>query len=170
MISRRTVLLGPIAFGVAPAVARAAAQPTQLRGLEAALALEHEAVHAVPSVGARLDDATKELAREIDAHHRVQRDRVSDALRAAGRTPPAALPSYAVRVPVVDRDTAVSALVLLEESLMRAYAEAVETEPASLRRLAAELLARCGTHATSLHIAWRRTLAGSTDAFPSRGH
>ncbi|HVF19349.1 MAG TPA: DUF4439 domain-containing protein [Mycobacteriales bacterium] len=180
MISRRTMLAAPIVVVGGSLVTSSAAQssaaqssatqsPAVLTGLEAALALEHEAVHTVPAVGARLGDAPKELAREIDAHHRVQRDRLDAALRAARRTPPAALPAYALPHAVVDRASAFDVLLVIEEALMRAYADAVESEPAIHQRLAAELLARCATHVTSLRIAESRSLFDATQPFPSRG-
>lgn len=177
MITRRTVLAVPIAL-VAPlglvatsAVPSYAAQSSApLSGLEAALALEHEAIHSIPVVGARLPAAAKELAREIDAHHRLQRDRVTAVLRDAKRTPPVALPAYALPRAVVNRASAYDLLLLLEDALIRAYANAVETEEPVHRRLAAELMSRCGTHVTSLRIARDRALPGSTQAFPSRGN
>lgn len=175
MISRRVVLAGPIALAVTGLGSVAAAQspgtpgPAPSGGLEAALALEHEAIHTVPAVAARLSPAGRELGREVDAYHRLHRDRVEAALRAAGRTPPIALPAYTLPRPVVDRASAFGALVLIEEALMRAYASAVEAEPAIHRRLAAELLARCATHLTSWRYAETRALADTSQPFPSRG-
>ena len=168
MITRRAVLAAPVAIAAGMTTLRAEAQSPPPSGLEAALALEHEAVHTVPEIGARLDDAAKELAREIDAHHRLQRDRLAAALREAKRTPPVALTAYALPRPVVDRASAFDVLVIIEESLMRAYAEAVESEPPVHQRLAAELLARCATHVTSLRVAWRGSLSDVTQPFPSR--
>ncbi len=171
MITRRAVLWAPLGLVAADALPSHATQSSPpLIGLEAALALEHEAIHSVPVVGARLPPAAKELAREIDAHHRLQRDRVAAALREAKRTPPVALPAYALPHAVVDRASAYDVLLLLEDALVRAYAAAVEIEEPLHRRLAAELMARCGTHATSLRISRDRALPGSTQAFPSRGN
>jgi len=138
--------------------------------LTPALALEHEAVHTFGELGAQLDDATKELVRFLDAEHRLQRDRVSDALRASGATPAAALPAYALPMPVTDRLSALAVLLVLEEALVRAYS-AVVAAPVSAadRSLAADLVVRNATHLTTLRFARARSLIGSTDAFPGRG-
>jgi len=171
MISRRAVLALPVLVLPFPAIAagRAIASPPDAP-LAAALALEHEAVHTFGELGAQLDDATKELVRALDAEHRLQRDRVAEAMRAAGTTPAAALPAYALPTPVSDRLSAIEVLLVLEEALVRAYS-AVVAAPVSTadRSLAAELLSRNATHLTALRFARARSLIGSTDAFPGRG-
>ncbi len=148
-----------------PALAQPPSAP-----LAQALALEHEAVHTFGELGARLDDAAKELVRALDAEHRLQRDRVVEALRAAGTTPAAALPAYALPMPVSDRRSAIAVLLILEEALVRAYSAAVMAPvSAADRSLAAELLGRNATHLTALRFLRARSLVDSTDAFPGRG-
>ncbi|HVE99661.1 MAG TPA: DUF4439 domain-containing protein [Mycobacteriales bacterium] len=135
--------------------------------LRAALALEHEAGHTFPELGARVDEATKELIRDLDADHRRQRDRLIEELVAAGDEPAAALPAYSLPLPVIDRSSALDVLLLLEEALVRAYAEVVtRADRAGHRSLAAELLARCATHQTSLRFARARSLVDATDPLP----
>lgn len=173
MISRREVLALPVlalpALFVLEPQAAARAQPGGVAALATALALEHEAVHTFGEVGARLDDATKELVRALDTDHRRQRDRVAESLRSAGVEPAAALPAYALPLPVVDRLSALAVLLVIEEALVRAYAAAVESATVVAERaLAAELVGRNATHLTTLRFARARSLSGSTDTFPGR--
>ncbi|HVE63533.1 MAG TPA: DUF4439 domain-containing protein [Mycobacteriales bacterium] len=171
MITRRVVLVLPaLALGLPSRAALSAATArAQSAGspLAAALALEHEAVHTFGELGARLDDATKELVRALDANHRQHRDRVTAALRSAGETPAAALPAYSLPIPVGERASALEVLLLLEEALVRAYTTAVRS--GTDRALAGELLGACASHLTVLRFARARSLVGSTDAFPGQG-
>ncbi|HVF19565.1 MAG TPA: DUF4439 domain-containing protein, partial [Mycobacteriales bacterium] len=102
-------------------------------------------------LGARLDEAAKEVVRDLDADHRRQRDRLVEELAASGDRPAPALPAYALPFPVADRATALDVLLALEEALVRAYSSAVTTSPrAGHRSLAAELMARCAAHQVQL--------------------
>ena len=168
MISRRAVLALPMLVLPTAICGPSAAQP-QSAALAPALALEHEAVHTFGELGAQLDEATKELVRVLDAEHRLQRDRVAEAIRVGGTTPAAALPAYALPMPVTGRLSALAVLLVLEEALVRAYSAVVSAAvPAADRSLAAELLGRNATHLTALRFARARSLTGSTDAFPGR--
>lgn len=166
-LSRRAVLALPLASAAAAALAGPArAQSPDAPDLVRALALEHEAVHTLPEIGARLDEATKEAVRAIDADHRRQRDRLVEEIRATGARPAPALPAYALPFPVVDRTTALDVLIALEEALVRAYSAAVATsERAGHRSLAAELMARCAAHQVELRYARERSVTTSV-TFP----
>ena len=163
-LSRRRVL----ALGVAGVLLPrgAAAQQTGEADLAQALALEHEAVHTLPELGARLDDATKEIVRLIDADHRRQRDRLVEEIAASGARPAPARPAYSLPFPVADRATALDVLVALEEALVRAYSAVVASSArAGHRSLSAELMARCAAHQVELRYARDRTVTASV-AFP----
>lgn len=167
MLTRRTVLALPITLAAASRAGVVRAQTADTAALRAALELEHEAVHTFGEVGARLDEATKELVRELDADHRRQRDRLVDELRAVGEEPPAARPAYALPLPVTDRTSGIDVLLVIEEALVRAYATAVRTAARpGHRSLSAELMARCAAHQTSLRFARSRSLTAATQAFP----
>lgn len=155
-----------VALPLVPA-AGAAAQPAT-GPLVDALVIEHEAVHTFGELGATLDDATKELVRELDAEHRLARDRLDAAVRAAGAEPPAALTAYALPQPVADRGGALAVLLVIEEALARAYAVAAGAPSQPGRALAADLLARTAARQTTLRFAVERSLAGAATAFPGR--
>jgi len=132
--------------------------------LSAALAAEHAAIFGYGAVGARLDKAGQEAARQAEAAHRSRRDALVVRIAAASASPPASAPAYGLPFPVTDRASALRLAITLEEGAARAWRQALPATSGDDRRLAVEALMDCAVRATR----WRR-LAGvlpSTVPFP----
>jgi hypothetical protein len=130
-------------------------------GLSALLAGEHAAIDGYGIAGAVLVRAQAPAplvaaARSgLDAH-RASRDQLSDAIVAAGGTPPPPLPAYQLPFPVHDTSSAARLLIGIEDRLSRVAVQAVGDTSGNARLLAADVLAAAAVRETEL-----RLLAGS---------
>lgn len=129
------------------------------------LEAEHAAVWAYGVLGARLEDAQLDRAREAAQAHRRSRDALVLLVRARGAVPPAPALAYDSRA-----DTKAQALALavrVEDDLAARWLDlvAATAEPA-LRRLAVEGLQGCAARAAR----WRSSagLRPTTRPFPGR--
>ena len=141
--------------------------PDALAALGAALAVEHETIYAYTVIAAHADAAADPLARSAYDAHVKARDRLTVLVRAAGGTPVAADPAYAITSPVSDRAGTLALAAAIEDGCAVAYEKlVVAAADAGLRASAATTLVECATRAAR----WR-LLAGSrqTVAFPGRG-
>ena len=140
---------------------------TNADALNAALAVEHEAVYAYAVVGAHANAAAAPLARSAYEGHLGGRDRLMALVTGAGGTPVLAEAAYSLALPVVDNAGALTLARTIEDGCAVAYEQlVVAAQEASLRSTAAAGLIECATRASR----WR-LLAGSrvTVAFPGRG-
>ena len=140
--------------------------PEALTALGAALSVEHETIYAYAVIAAHADAAADPLARSAYDAHVGSRDRLAALVRAAGATPVAADPAYAV-APVSDRASTLALAAAVEDGCAAAYEKlVVAADDAGLRASAANALVESATRAAR----WR-LLAGSrqTMAFPGRG-
>jgi hypothetical protein len=83
--------------------------------LVAVLAGEHAAIYGYGVVGAHLTGALLTQGRQAEGTHRNRRDALLEALSAAGTTPPAADPVYALPFPVTDQASAIRLARQIEE-------------------------------------------------------
>ena len=90
------------------------------------LETEHAAVFGYGPVGAHLDDAELDLAKQCEDVHRARRDTLTGLLRLAGQDVPPAAPSYTLPAEVTDRAGAVRLGARLEEGVARSYRAALE--------------------------------------------
>lgn len=125
--------------------------------LDAALAGEHAAVYAYGVVGAHLDDDRDRAVAEL-SRHRGARDRLDAHVRAAGGTPSAALPAYALPFPVEDAASAAELADLVEERLAGLYSDVVVATEGAARADAASAL----VHTAQARAAW----SGTVTTFP----
>ncbi len=138
---------------------------TQSTGLEPLLAGEHAAVYGYGAAGAVLVSLSapgvliSTVRSSYDAH-RESRDALTEAIVAAGATPPAALPAYDVPFPLSDVAAVVRFLAGIEDRLCTAAATATgATNTASHRLLAVGVLEAAAVRALQL-----RLLGGATPA------
>jgi hypothetical protein len=130
-------------------------------GLSALLAGEHAAIDGYGIAGAVLARAQAPAplvaaARTgLDAH-RASRDALTDAIVAAGGSPPPPLPAYQLPFPVRDTSSAARLLIGIEDRLSRIAAQAVGDTTGNARLLPADVLAAGAVRETEL-----RLLAGS---------
>lgn len=80
---------------------------TEADALSAALAGEHAAIFGYGVIGAHVTGVALAQARSAEAVHRNRRDALLETLSAAGLTPPAADPVYALPFPVTNQASAV---------------------------------------------------------------
>lgn len=119
--------------------------------LAVVLEAEHAAVYGYGVLGARLDDATRRVARAASDVHRSRRDALAAALVRRGQTPATAEPAYDVEV--ADAAAARSLAVRLEEGLAVRWRDLVAgTDDLQLRRLALSGLQESAVRAAT----WRR--------------
>jgi hypothetical protein len=129
---------------------------TEIERLVALVEAEHAAVYAYGVLGARLDDATRKLARTAYDSHRARRDQVVAALQAHGATAPAPLAVYDVAV--ADAVEALALAVRVEEGMSLRWRDLVgETRARALRSLAV-----AGLQETAVRAAQWRKRSGIT--------
>ncbi len=138
---------------------------------QGALAAEHEAVFGYGVLGPRLPADRRAAARRDQAAHAAARDHTDAALRAAHRSPVAALVDYPALYPVADVAAAQRLAVRLEEHCAAAwrylYLRAASTDTSqagSLRTDAQGALSASAVRAAR----WRLlvTPSAATVAFP----
>jgi hypothetical protein len=139
--------------------------------LSTLLEAEHATIYAYGLVGARLDDAGRERARQAYDSHRARRDQLDRLLRERGADPEPSEPAYDadVRTPEAALDLAVR----LEEGLAVRWRDLVVGTPtgagpdAPLRSLAVAGLTECAVRAAQ----WRQAagISPSTVALPGTG-
>jgi len=120
--------------------------------LAEALAAEHAAIFGYGAVGARLDKAGQEAARQAETAHRNRRDALVVRIAAASATPPPAAPAYQLPFPVTNRASALRLAIALEEGAAQAWRRALPVTSGDDRRLGIEALMDCAVRATR----WRR--------------
>lgn len=125
----------------------------------AALAAEHMAIYGYGVLGARLDDAGKEVARIAEAAHRDRRDALIMRITAANATAAPAAPAYRLPDPVTDLTSALRLAIALEEGVALTWRQALAATTGEDRRMALDALMGCAIQATR----WRE-VAGFTPA------
>lgn len=129
---------------------------TEVDLLTAVLVAEHAAVFGYGVLGARLDDATRRLARTAYDSHRSRRDLLGAALRDRAAEVPVTASSYDVAV-----SSPAQALLLavrLEEGMAQRWRDLlVGTDDGGLRRLGL-----AGLQETAVRAAQWRLVAGVT--------
>jgi hypothetical protein len=108
-------------------------------------ALEYAAAAAWRAIGERLDGEARRYARTIQAREERHAERISALIRELGGEPPEGRPreEYAPQFPLMrDEDEALRFAADLEEQLLRAHLDALQTLPeADQRRVVAEIAA-----------------------------
>jgi hypothetical protein len=113
----------------------------QVEALQAALAGEHAALYGVGLAGGKLRSTRAAAVEDAFETHRARRDRLSALLVAAGETPVAAEPAYALPRPVTNAATAISLVLVIEQRIAAVYGDLVEAaEDAAVRIFAIEAL------------------------------
>ncbi|SDP45791.1 protein of unknown function [Actinopolyspora xinjiangensis] len=138
------------------------------RAVRQALGTEHAAVwvHGLAKAFVTDQKVAAEL-REAATTHREHRDRARELLRSAGVAPPVAEPAYRTPKPVTDQDSALRALLAVEQDCSAGWLAVLErSEPRRLKELALTCLTDAATRATR----WRLKLGvrPSAPAFPGR--
>jgi hypothetical protein len=137
---------------------------TDAEALDQVLRLEHATIWLLAVVGARLDDARRDLVRDAVDAHRTARDRLVAAVAAAGGDPTSSEIAY--RLPATRN---LAAAVRLQAATVRAYdALIAAASTADLRGLAAELLVSAAEHLALFRWAADAHLATATSAYPGR--
>ncbi|MFE1786346.1 ferritin-like domain-containing protein [Streptomyces sp. NPDC059506] len=116
------------------------ASDAALDALQAALGAEHAAVYGYGVVGARLDGAGRDRAREAHTAHRARRDGLERTVRDLGGRPVAAAAAYSLPFPVPDAEAAVRLAAELENRVAAVYADLVRASEGGRRREAAAAL------------------------------
>jgi len=110
---------------------------TEVEALQAALAGEHAALYGVGIAGGKLSGARFRAATDSYEQHRINRDRLSQLLVAAGETPVAAEAAYDLPQAVTNAATAAALILLIERRLAAVYGDLVEAaEKPAIRSLA----------------------------------
>jgi hypothetical protein len=122
------------------------------QALAATLAGEHAAIFGYGVIGAHLTGALLAQGRQAEAAHRNRRDALLEMLSAAGTTPPAADPAYALPFPVTDQASAVRLALQIEERTGALWRAVLPAGSVAERRTALD-----GLTDTALRAArWRR--------------
>ena len=134
------------------------------------LEAEHATVYGYGLLGARLDDAGRDRARQALDSHRARRDQLDRLLRERGAEPEPSEPAYDADVP--GAEAALALAVRLEEGVAVRWRDLVTgTTPgpadAPLRSLAVAGLTECAVRAAQ----WRQAagVTPSTVALPGTG-
>ncbi|ASU78185.1 DUF4439 domain-containing protein [Actinopolyspora erythraea] len=138
------------------------------RAVRQALGAEHAAVwvHGLAKAFVADSKVAAEL-REAAATHRGHRDRTRELLRSAGVAPPAAEPAYRTPKPVTDQDSALRALLAVEQDCSVGWLAVLErSELWRLNELALTCLTDSATRATRWRL--RLDVRPSAPAFPGR--
>ncbi|TCC50044.1 DUF4439 domain-containing protein [Kribbella capetownensis] len=132
---------------------------TEVEALQAALAGEHAALYGIGVAGGKLSGARFRSATDSYEQHRLNRDRLSQLVVAAGETPAAAEPAYDLPQAVTNAATAAALILLIERRLAAVYGDLVESaEKPAVRTFAVNgLLANAGAQ-----LSW----GGTPVAFP----
>lgn len=138
---------------------------TETERLFALVEAEHAAVYAYGVLGARLDDATRKVARTAYDSHRARRDQLIAALQADGATAPVPLAVYDVAVANVVEALALA--VRVEEGMSLRWRDLVGASSRGVRSLAIAGLQETAVRAAQ----WRRRAGISpvTVALPGTG-
>lgn len=114
--------------------------------LSSVAALEHAAAAAWVAIGERLEGEARGYARTIEARERRHAERISALIRELGGEPPEGRPpeEYAAQFPLMrNEDEALRFAADLEEQLVRAHLDALQTLPEEeQRRAVAEIAAQ----------------------------
>ncbi|TCC66153.1 DUF4439 domain-containing protein [Kribbella pittospori] len=123
---------------------------TEVEALQAALAGEHAALYGIGVAGGKLSGARFRSATDSYEQHRLNRDRLSQLVVAAGETPAAAEPAYDLPQAVTNAATAAALILLLERRLAAVYGDLVESaDKPAVRTFAVNgLLANAGAQLT----------------------
>ncbi|MEV0801068.1 ferritin-like domain-containing protein [Kribbella sp. NPDC050281] len=123
---------------------------TEVEALQAALAGEHAALYGIGVAGGKLSGARFRSATDAYEQHRLNRDRLSQLVVAAGETPAAAEPAYDLPQAVTNAATAAALILLIERRLAAVYGDLVESaEKPAVRSFAVNgLLANAGDQLT----------------------
>jgi hypothetical protein len=131
------------------------------RALQAALATRHAVIYGYGVAGAHLSArARRACLRRLD-EHAAARDRIAVLVGAAGSTPAAASPAYALPFPVTDPTSAADLAAHLEDSVAGSAWDLVAASAAegAARRLGIGDLAGAAAWAS----AWRALAGGGSD-------
>jgi rubrerythrin len=113
--------------------------------LSSVAALEHAAAAAWAAIGERLEGEARGYAQTIEAREKRHAERISALIRELGGEPPEGRPpeEYAPQFPLMrDEDEALRFAADLEEHLVRAHLDALQTLPEEeQRRAVAEIAA-----------------------------
>jgi ferritin-like protein len=118
----------------------------------AALSAEHACIFGYGVVGAHLDKAGQEAARQAETAHRNRRDALVIRIAAASASPPAAAAAYALPFPVTDRTSALRLAVAIEEGAGRAWRQVLPVTSGEERRFALGALVDCAVRAARWRI------------------
>lgn len=111
--------------------------PSVVKALLAAIAVENAAAYGYSAAGAKLAARDKNAARIAYDAHRAQVETVTEWLAALAATPAPAAPVYQLPSAVVDNATARALLASIEESVAAAYADVVAVASGQLQHDAA---------------------------------
>lgn len=134
--------------------------------LQDALAAEHAAVYGYGVLGPHLAGGLQAAARDSETAHRDRRDALVVQLTAAGVTPRAAAPAYALPSPVKDGASAIQLALTLERRSAVVWGAGLPDLTGTDRTTALNALTDCAVRATG----WRRAGGQSpaTEPFPGR--
>jgi hypothetical protein len=118
-----------------------------------ALLAEYAAIYGYGVVGAHLNNANLDAAREAESAHRGRRDTLLLRLSRQNATPPAAPAAYALPFPVTDKGSALRLAVELEDGTARSWHDVLGVTTGDDRSLALNSLTDCAVRATR----WRRS-------------
>jgi rubrerythrin len=123
--------------------------------LSSVAALEHAAAAAWAAIGERLEGEARRYARTIEARERRHAERVSALIRELGGEPPEGRPpeEYAPQFPLMrTEEEALRFAADLEEHLVRAYLDSLQTLPEEeQRRAVAEIAAEEAEDLAAVH-------------------
>jgi hypothetical protein len=154
------VLAAPALLAL-PRAARAQADP-----YAALLAEEHAAIHLYGVLAPHLPESLRDVARAAYDDHRGHRDTLVALIRAAGGTPPAAKPAYALPFPVGTPALARTLADRIEESLAVRWRDAAGTVDAAARRRCVTAFGDECAHLARYRWALRHSTAEAAPALP----
>lgn len=125
-------------FKPQPGSATAAPPQDPVKGLNAALAIEHQAIFAYTAVAPLLSSGTAALAASFRHDHETHRDALSAHITSLGGAPVPAQPSYDLGTKPASETDALKAAADLEETAAKAYFKLTTTieDPAQVQFLA----------------------------------
>lgn len=140
--------------------------PDAIARVQALVAAEHAAVFGYGVLGARLDDATRALARAHADAHRASRDALSRLLLDRGAQVPTPEPAY--DVDVAGAPEALALAVRLEEGLAVRFRDLVaESDEPGLRRVGVDGLSASAVRAAEWRL--RQGVVPPSVALPGTG-
>lgn len=142
-------------------------------GLESVLAGEHAAIYGYGVAGAVLVRAQASptviaaVRNGLDAL-RASRDQLTDAIAAAGGTPPLALAAYALPFPVRDQASALRLLIGIEDRLSHVAVAATGITAGTARLLCVDVLGAAAVRETRLCLLAGTPLSRAARSLPGQ--